>query len=108
MYDAELQALLELCSLCAFVSNYRTDARSVCLAVCPVMFVLYLKARCDIDLDGSTKSRSAVGDFVAHFKQCDASLRGHGKGILRNSLHAYFTSKLNARILASWMGLISH
>ena len=48
VYDAELQALLGLCSLCAFVSN-RTDALSVCLAVCPVLFALYLKARCALD-----------------------------------------------------------
>ena len=45
VYDAELQALLGLCSLCAFVSN-RTDVRSAWVAVCPVQFVLYPKARC--------------------------------------------------------------
>ena len=48
VYDKELQTLLGLGSLCRFVLN-RTDARSVCLAVCPVQFVMYLNLRCALD-----------------------------------------------------------
>ena len=73
VYDKELQALLGLCSLCRFVSN-RTDARSVCLAVCPVKFVLYLKLRCAHDQRCWADVRQSASEYDAHVEQCGASL----------------------------------
>ena len=95
VYDAELQALLGLCSLCAFVSN-RTDARSVCLAVCPVLFVLYLKARCCIDQSDMAYARNCVGDFLAYDKQCATLLKGRdvNKHLLLASLRSLVASRI--------------
>ena len=72
VYDAELQALLGLCSLCAFVSN-RTDVRSACLAVCPVLFVLYLKVRCAYHKNCAADAERSFRDFEAHDKKCKSS-----------------------------------
>ena len=67
VYDAELQALLGLCSLCAFVSN-RRDARSMCLAECPVQFVLYLKVRCALDQRCTTGEQQWLTESDFHSK----------------------------------------
>lgn len=48
VFDKELQALLGLCSLCAFLYN-RTDDCSLSLPVCPITFILYLKLRCTVE-----------------------------------------------------------
>ena len=73
VYNKKLQALLGLCSLCRFVSN-RTDARSVCLAVCPVAFVLYLKARCALDQRRWADGRQSVDEYNVHVEQSTAPL----------------------------------
>ena len=70
VYDAELQALLGLCSLCAFVLN-STDARSVCLAVCPVLFVLYLKLRCALDQHSMVDVLQGINDVHEHETKCE-------------------------------------
>ena len=95
VYDAELQALLGLCSLCAFVSN-RTDARSVCLAVCPVQFVLYLKARCVIDQHCTADVWRSIDDFYTYNKQTQTCVRGFYMSaiIFLTLLHSIIASNL--------------
>ena len=69
IYDGELQALLGLSSLCAFVSN----KRSVCFAVSPVQFALYLKLRCIVDSGYSSEPRRYSKDFreqIEHNNEC--------------------------------------
>ena len=93
VYDAELQALLGFCSLCAFVSN-RTDAGSVCLAVCPVQFVLYLNVRCALDQRCTVDVWRSITDFYTYNKQAITCVRGFYMStiILSSLLHSIIAS----------------
>ena len=81
------QNLPQRLSLSAYVLNKQSVSRSVYLAVCPVLFALYLKCRCALDLEHAGLSHgyirllrnAAFNEFDTHeydlaFQRCSCKL----------------------------------